>query len=83
MDLLPPGAHYTTFGANPLGCRVGSCMLKLTKEDLLPENAAQMGALFRDGLLCSLNKDDMPLLRGRGLLWACQIDPSMVYNNYL
>ncbi|CAH1408083.1 unnamed protein product [Nezara viridula] len=75
MDLLSPGAHYTTFGANPLGCRVGTCMLKVTKEDLLPENAAQMGALFRDGLLCSLNKDDMPLLRGRGLLWACQIDP--------
>lgn len=75
MDLLKPGSHHSTFAGNPLGARVASTMLKLIKEDGLAENACAMGALLRDGLLCTFSKDDMPVLRGRGLLWACKIDP--------
>ncbi|KAK9507083.1 hypothetical protein O3M35_008900 [Rhynocoris fuscipes] len=75
MDLLCPGSHQSTFAGNPLGARLASTMLKLIKEDGLCENACAMGALFRDGLLCTFNKDDMPVLRGRGLLWAAKIDP--------
>lgn len=75
MDLMKPGSHHSTFAGNPLGARVASTMLKLIKEDGLAENACAMGALLRDGLLCTFNKDDMPVLRGRGLLWACKIDP--------
>ncbi|XP_014254502.1 ornithine aminotransferase, mitochondrial-like isoform X1 [Cimex lectularius] len=75
MDLLRPGSHMSTFAGNPLGARTALAMLKLIKEECLCENAANMGALLRDGLLCTFSKDDMPILRGKGLLYACKIDP--------
>ncbi|XP_014244619.1 ornithine aminotransferase, mitochondrial-like [Cimex lectularius] len=75
MDLLRPGSHTSTFAGNPLGTRTALSMLKLIKEECLCENAANMGALLRDGLLCTFNKDDMPILRGKGLLYSCKIDP--------
>uniref|UniRef100_A0A0A9XLR1 Ornithine aminotransferase n=1 Tax=Lygus hesperus TaxID=30085 RepID=A0A0A9XLR1_LYGHE len=78
MELLRKGSHHSTYAGNPLGARVASTMLKLIREDALCENATAMGTLFRDGLLCTLNKDDMPVMRGRGLLWAIKIDPRIV-----
>ncbi|KAL1139864.1 hypothetical protein AAG570_006841, partial [Ranatra chinensis] len=75
MDLLVPGSHGSTFAGNALAARAGSVCLKTIKEEGLAENAQSMGALLRDALLCSLTKDDMPILRGRGLLYALKIDP--------
>jgi ornithine--oxo-acid transaminase len=69
MLTIKPGEHGSTYGGNPLACRVAITSLKVLKEENLLDNAAKMGMLFRD----ELRKIDHPMLsfvRGRGLLNA-------------
>jgi 4-aminobutyrate aminotransferase len=48
-DLMtwPPGAHASTFGANPVSCAAALVTIGLLQDGLV-ENAAQMGAHMRD-----------------------------------
>lgn len=75
MDLLQRGSHVSTYGGYPAGARLGLQVLRTIKEECLVDNALTMGNLLRDGLLCSLDKNDMPVLRAKGLLLAMKIDP--------
>src|SRR6218665_676953 len=74
MMNIKPGEHGSTYGGNPLACRVAMAALKVLKEEKLAENADKMGELFRS----EMKKLAMPWVkgvRGRGLMNAIVIDP--------
>jgi len=75
MDVLKPGQHGSTFGGNPLGCRVAMAALDVVKDENLAQNARKLGVIFRDEMKqlaseCSLIK----AVRGKGLLNAVEIN---------
>jgi ornithine--oxo-acid transaminase len=77
MDVLQPGQHGSTFGGNPLGCKVAMAALDVVKEEKLAQSARKLGEIFRKEMSkltseCSLIKD----VRGKGLLNAIEINDS-------
>ena len=73
MMTIKPGEHGSTYGGNPLACKVAMAALSVLKDENMSDNAESMGELFRAGL----KKIESPLLksiRGRGLLNAIVID---------
>jgi ornithine--oxo-acid transaminase len=73
MLTIKPGEHGSTYGGNPLACRVAITSLKVLQEENLMENAAQMGRLFRKELQ-QVDHPMLSLVRGRGLLNAIVIN---------
>lgn len=74
MLTIKPGQHGSTFGGNPLGCKVAMAALQVVIDENLVENSEKMGQIFRD----RLEGIDTPLIetvRGRGLLNAVVIRP--------
>lgn len=72
---IKPGEHGSTYGGNPLACRVATEALKVLEEENLFENSIKMGELFRS----EMKKIQQPWLRdvrGRGLMNAVEIDPN-------
>ena len=72
---IKPGEHGSTFGGNPIACRVGIAALEVVKEEKLAERAEYLGKIFRD----EMNKVNSPLIkqvRGKGLLNAIIIQPT-------
>lgn len=71
---IKPGEHGSTYGGNPLACRVAMEALQILKDEKLDENAEKMGQIFRQ----ELQKLDYPWLkevRGKGLLNALEVHP--------
>lgn len=73
MLAIKPGEHGSTYGGNPLGCRIAMEALKVLEEEKLAENAAKMGEILRSEL-GKLSKDVVTLVRGKGLLNAIVIN---------
>jgi len=73
MLTIQPGEHGSTYGGNPLACKVAMAALEVLKKENMSENAASMGALFRDEL-SALSSPFISCIRGRGLLNAIVID---------
>ena len=71
---IKPGEHGSTYGGNPLACKVATAALQVLLEEKLAENAEVMGEILR-GELASLPGDRVRLVRGQGLLNAIQIQP--------
>lgn len=72
MMTIKPGEHGSTYGGNPLACRVAMAALDVLQQESMAVNAESMGELFRT----SLEKLDSPfikIIRGRGLLNAIVI----------
>lgn len=76
MLCIKPGEHGSTYGGNPLGCKVAIAALKVIEEEGLTENSFNMGNLLRNELNKQLPKDIVHTIRGRGLLNAIEIDSS-------
>ena len=72
MLTIKPGEHGSTYGGNPLACKVAIASLQVLKEEGLAQHAAEMGAYFREGLV-NLNSPLITTVRGRGLLNAIVI----------
>lgn len=73
MMTIKPGEHGSTYGGNPLACRVAIVSLQvLTEEDMIC-NAAKMGELFRNELR-KLNAPAIREIRGKGLMNAIEIE---------
>jgi ornithine--oxo-acid transaminase len=73
MLQIKPGEHGSTFGGNPLACRVAIESLKVVIEEKLAENAERLGHILR-ARLSELPKDIVELVRGKGLLNAIVIN---------
>ena len=72
MMTIKPGQHGSTYGGNPLACKIAIESLKVLKEEAMSENAAEMGELLRTELR-KLNSPHIALVRGKGLLNAIVI----------
>lgn len=73
MLTIKPGEHGSTYGGNPLACKVAIRSLQVLEEENMYSNALDMGKLFRE----ELQKANLPLIktvRGRGLMNAIVID---------
>lgn len=71
---IKPGQHGSTFGGNPLACKVATAALEVLRDENLVENAAQMGEIFRNEL-SKLKFSWIQSLRGKGLMNAIVVDP--------
>ena len=72
MLTIKPGEHGSTYGGNPLACKVAIAALKVLKDEDMASNAAVQGELFRNELK-RINSPHVALVRGRGLLSAIVI----------
>ncbi|MFC2088206.1 ornithine--oxo-acid transaminase [Calditrichota bacterium] len=76
MLTIKPGEHGSTFGGNPLACKVAMTALQILKDENLAENADRLGKLFRNDMNKLVEKYDfLTLVRGKGLLNAIVIKP--------
>jgi ornithine--oxo-acid transaminase len=73
MTILEPGEHGSTYGGNPLACKVAIAALEVLRDENLAENAEARGEQLRKGLN-TLVGDKVESVRGRGLLNAMIIN---------
>ncbi|OQP42871.1 ornithine--oxo-acid transaminase [Niastella yeongjuensis] len=73
MLTIRPGEHGSTYGGNPLACRVAVESLRVLKEENMAANAMAMGELLRNELQ-ALASPHISVIRGKGLLNAIVID---------
>jgi ornithine--oxo-acid transaminase len=69
MLVIKPGEHGSTFGGNPLACKVAVTSLQVLKDEKLAENAERTGIIFREEI-GKIKSDVIELVRGKGLLNA-------------
>lgn len=74
MLCIKPGEHGSTFGGNPLACKVAISALTVLQDEGMIENAQEMGELVRSRL-SAIPSTRVELVRGRGLLNAAVITP--------
>jgi ornithine--oxo-acid transaminase len=75
MLTIKPGEHGSTYGGNPLGCKVAIAALKVVKDEKLCQNSLEMGNYFRKKLNEYISHSNaVKLVRGKGLLNAIVID---------
>jgi ornithine--oxo-acid transaminase len=75
MMTIKPGEHGSTYGGNPLACKVAMTSLQVLKDERMAENAAVLGELFRNKLI-ALQSKHISIVRGKGLLNAIVIQHS-------
>jgi ornithine--oxo-acid transaminase len=73
MLTIKPGEHGSTYGGNPLACRIAIASLQVLKDEAMMENAMKMGDYFRSELV-ALNSPHIKIVRGKGLLNAIVIE---------
>jgi ornithine--oxo-acid transaminase len=75
MFTIKPGEHGSTYGGNPLACRVATTALEVLKNERLAENAEASGKFFREEL-AKIHSPYIKEIRGKGLLNAIVINHS-------
>lgn len=83
MLTIKPGEHGSTYGGNPLGCKIAITAMKVLEEEKMAENAYKMGEMFRSALKKKLPKEMVVDVRGRGLLNAVTIGQSKQARFYI
>jgi ornithine--oxo-acid transaminase len=77
MDVIKPGQHGSTFGGNPLACKVAMAALDVVYDERLMQNARRLGNIFRERMEQLIGKSDLvKLVRGKGMLNAVVINDS-------
>jgi predicted acetylornithine/succinylornithine family transaminase len=73
--LVKPGHHGTTFGGNPVACRLGLAVLDEIEESKLLERINTLGAWFGTQLT-KLKKRNPSIVdvRGSGFMWGIELD---------
>ena len=73
-ELFSPGLHGSTFGGNPLACRVACSVLDIMQRDELPLRAAMLGERLLGRLQQALgDHPDVIAIRGRGLMVGIEL----------
>jgi ornithine--oxo-acid transaminase len=75
MMTIKPGEHGSTYGGNPLACRVAMAALSVLVEENLADNAMRLGDIFRERMreIQAQRPDLIHSVRGKGLLNAVVI----------
>jgi predicted acetylornithine/succinylornithine family transaminase len=73
--VVKPGHHGTTFGGNPVACRLGIAVLAEIRAARLLDRIQSIGEWFHAELV-SLASRMKPIVdvRGRGLMWGIELD---------
>lgn len=74
MLTLRPGEHGSTYGGNPLACKVATAALEVLRDEKLSENSMARGEQLRAGLQTLVGHTSIESCRGRGLLNAIVIN---------
>jgi acetylornithine aminotransferase len=73
-QLFTPGSHGSTFGGNPLACRVGCTVLDIIEEQGLLNNAKRQGEQLLKRLRAELGEHPGVLaIRGQGLMIGIEL----------
>jgi acetylornithine aminotransferase len=74
-ELFSPGHHASTFGGNPLACRVGCTVLDIMEREHIPQRAATSGHRLLAALNEALNNHpNVVSIRGLGLMIGIELD---------
>jgi ornithine--oxo-acid transaminase len=73
MMTIKPGEHGSTYGGNPLACRVAMEALQVLQDEDMAGNAETQGEYFRQQLR-GMSHSNISIVRGQGLLNAIVID---------
>jgi ornithine--oxo-acid transaminase len=75
MLTIKPGEHGSTYGGNPLACKVAQAALEVVIDENLAKNSQVLGDLFRKELTDFMMTHEMvQTVRGKGLLNALVIN---------
>ncbi|MAO63803.1 MAG: ornithine--oxo-acid transaminase [Balneola sp.] len=81
MEVIKPGQHGSTYGGNPLACKVAIAALDVVKDENLAQNARNLGEIFRNEMQKLVDETDLFVkVRGRGLLNAVVINDTTESN---
>jgi ornithine--oxo-acid transaminase len=69
MMCIKPGQHGSTYGGNPLGCKIAMTAMQVVLDEKLADNANTLGELLRSELR-AIKSDRITTVRGKGLLNA-------------
>ena len=73
--LVKPGHHGTTFGGNPVACRLGLAVLDEIKKSALLERVSSQGAWFGEQLLAlQARVPSIVEVRGTGFMWGIELN---------
>ena len=73
-QLFTPGSHGSTFGGNPLACRVGCTVVDILEDQALVDNAHVQGERLLAGLRAALSDHpDVLAIRGKGLMVGIEL----------
>ena len=74
-ELFSPGQHASTFGGNPLACRVACTVLDILAREQLPQRAATLGRRLLAALQEGLNScPEVLAIRGLGLMVGIELN---------
>lgn len=73
MMVIKPGQHGSTYGGNPLACKVAIAALEVIKEEKLAERSEYLGNILREELR-KINSPIIKEVRGKGLFNAIEIE---------
>ncbi|MBB1282816.1 ornithine--oxo-acid transaminase [Flavisolibacter sp. BT320] len=73
MLTIKSGQHGSTFGGNPLACKVAMAALQVLQEENMAQNAEELGRYFREKI-SAIGSPFIRTVRGKGLLNAIVID---------
>jgi len=75
MLTIHPGEHGSTFGGNPLSCKVAITALEVVLEEDLAQKAKVLGRYFRERMQALAQRSELVhTVRGKGLLNAVVIN---------
>ena len=75
MDVIRPGQHGSTYGGNPLACKIAIAALEVVEEEQLAQNARELGEVFRSEMNRLVDTYSLFVkVRGKGLLNAVVIN---------
>jgi len=69
MLTIKPGEHGSTYGGNPLACKVAMAAMQVVLDEKLAENSEILGEIFRSEMR-KIKSDRIKLIRGKGLFNA-------------
>jgi acetylornithine aminotransferase len=74
-EVLGPGTHGSTFGGNPLACRVACCVVETMRAEAIPERAAALSERMLAAFKQQLDDlDGVMDIRAAGLLLGIELD---------